>query len=389
MTVADIAIVGRGLMGTACARHLAEAGVSVALIGPDEPADPARHDGPFASHHDAARITRHIATDPDWARLSKRSLDRYRDLEARSGIAFYHPCGGMMAGLSAGPGAAFADAFLAVAREEAIACRVLSEAEAAVRFPMFRLPRGARSVLDPAGGWIGPRAFRRAEEALAEAAGAVILRDTVTGRDGGTLSLGSGDAVTAGHVVIATGGYAGLDGLLDAPPRLDVFGRTVVFVTVTEAEVEALRDMPTLIWMPEGFDHTLYLLPPVRYPDGIWRIKIGGEGDSPRLTTSADMTAWYRSGGGTEAGDRLRDALARLMPGLPMERTETGACAITFTQSGKPIVARIDAGTTVLTGGNGAGAKCADELGRLGAIVAQGGTLTGEGYGCDFALGLS
>jgi sarcosine oxidase len=34
----------------------------------------------------------------------------------------------------------------------------------------------------------------------------------------------------------------------------------------------------------------------------------------------------------------------------------------------------------VLTAGNGAGAKCADELGRLGALVASGGAIPSEIY---------
>ena len=54
----DFAVIGRGLWGTAAAMYLAQAGHRVALIGPSEPADPCRFDGPFASYHDAGRITR-------------------------------------------------------------------------------------------------------------------------------------------------------------------------------------------------------------------------------------------------------------------------------------------------------------------------------------------
>ena len=171
----DFAVIGRGLMGTACARHLAEGGHSVALIGPDEPADPATHDGPFASHHDAGRITRILAHDADWARLSARSIARYRDIGARSGIDFYHPVGGMMAAPSEGPGAAFGDAFLAVADAEGIAHDRLDGAPLSERFPMFEFAPGTRAAWDPAGGWIDPRAMRRAEEALAVAAGASVF----------------------------------------------------------------------------------------------------------------------------------------------------------------------------------------------------------------------
>ncbi|MDG4647147.1 FAD-dependent oxidoreductase [Roseibacterium sp. SDUM158017] len=380
----DLAVIGRGLMGTACARHLAEAGRSVALIGPDEPEDAAAFEGPFASHHDAGRITRILAADADWSRLSARSVARYRDIEARSGIAFYHPVGGMMAAPSEGHGKAFGDAFLAVADAEGIAHDRLSDAALAARFTMLRFAPGTRAAWDPAGGWIDPRAMRRAEEALAVQAGATVLRETAVRRRGGEVALGSGQIVVAGHVVVATGGYAGMDALLPRPPRLQVFGRTVAFAEVGRDQAAAFADMPALIFFPEGHGHDLYVLPPILYPDGRWLVKIGGESTSPSLGSAAEMAAWFRGGGSVEAGRGLLRELARLMPDLPMERTSVGACAVTFTATGKPCIARLDETVTVLTGGNGAGAKCADELGRLGAMVAEGASLAAEGYGCDF-----
>ncbi len=38
-------VVGRGMMGSAAARHLSKVTDGVALIGPDEPAHPLQHDG--------------------------------------------------------------------------------------------------------------------------------------------------------------------------------------------------------------------------------------------------------------------------------------------------------------------------------------------------------
>lgn len=54
----DYIVVGRGLIGTAAARHLSHRGHRVALIGPSEPACRHRHRGPFGSHYDEGRITR-------------------------------------------------------------------------------------------------------------------------------------------------------------------------------------------------------------------------------------------------------------------------------------------------------------------------------------------
>jgi sarcosine oxidase len=70
----------------------------VALIGPDEPADRWTHQGVFASHYDEGRITRILDADRIWALLAQRSIARYREIEARSGIPFYHEVGHLTVG---------------------------------------------------------------------------------------------------------------------------------------------------------------------------------------------------------------------------------------------------------------------------------------------------
>ncbi|PWK60101.1 glycine/D-amino acid oxidase-like deaminating enzyme [Roseicyclus mahoneyensis] len=381
----DVAVIGRGLMGTACAMHLAQRGCRVALVGPDEPADPAAHDGPFGSFHDAGRITRAIAHDPVWARLSTRSLLRYREIEARTGIAFYTPCGGVMAGPLDGPLAGFTAGFLETPKALGLAHDRLSGAALARRFPMFDLPAGSEAVFDPVGGTIDPRAMRRAHEALAVTAGAEVVATHAMGRDGGTVALASGGRVSADHVVVATGGWASAAPLTADRPAMRVYQRTVAFAEVSEAEAARLSDMPSLIWVPEGDPTDRYLLPPIRYPDGRRYIKIGGELTSPEAIDGAALNAWFKTSGGAEAGASLLADLVALMPDLRIERTATAPCAVTFTRTDYPYIARLDDRVTLLTGGNGSAAKCADELGRLGSVAALGGSVAAEGLGADFA----
>jgi len=80
VTTVDVAVIGRGLIGSAAARHLAEAGVSTALIGPAEPAERTSSPGPFSSHADEGRITRVTARNRQWATLAARSITRYPDI---------------------------------------------------------------------------------------------------------------------------------------------------------------------------------------------------------------------------------------------------------------------------------------------------------------------
>lgn len=377
----DFIVVGRGLMGTACARHLAEGGARVALVGPDEPADLSTDPGPFASHHDEARITRRLAVDPDWSRLSSRSIDRYGEIRGASGLTFHDPCGAMMVGPD---GHSFTQSALEVAASLNVPNSRLGDVGLAERFPYLSFTRGTTALWEASGGVINPRRLRAALEILAARAGAQVHRDTVRRIDGNGVVPARGEPLRGGHVVLATGGYAHTGGLLPARPVMDILARTIVFARVTDPEAAALAGMPAMIWMPHDLDHDLYLLPPVRYPDGQLWIKIGGQEDSRRLTTDAEMAAWFRSDGDRETGAALLASLRALMPGLTFPATRTGACVISNTPTGHPFIERLTERLTILTGGNGAAAKNCDEIGRLGAMAARGESLAGQGYDCDF-----
>ncbi|MBF9032701.1 FAD-dependent oxidoreductase [Rhodobacterales bacterium HKCCE2091] len=371
----DVAIVGRGLWGTAAAMHLARQGAKVVLIGPGEPADRAQHEGPFASHHDAGRITRRIADTAFWSRISSRSIDRYAGLEAESGIPFYTRSGGLMAGL---PGD-YADGFLGTATDEGFAHQRYSDTTARQRFPMLRLDPGSLAAFDPDGGTVDPRAMRAAHETLALRAGAEVVDAAALALTGTGVALETGRHVAAGQVIVATGAWAALSSLLPRPAAMTVYARTVVLAEVDEAERDRLATMPSLVVWPAGRDHTLYLLPPVRYLDGKWRLKIGGEGDGPTLTDAAEAVTWFRSPGSAAVGERLLAALLALLPGLALGPTHTEACAVSFTRTGLPYIERLTERVILAAGGCGAGAKCADEVGRLAAVIALGGSLADEG----------
>ena len=73
--------------------------------------------------------------------------------------------------------------------------------------------------------------------------------------------------------------------------------------------------MPSVIY--KGAEHWAYLLPPIAYPDGTTRIKLGGgyhaaEGAGRELCSTEALVEWYRSGGeaaATQAQTRSRVSL--------------------------------------------------------------------------------
>ena len=379
----DVIVIGGGMMGAPCARYLAEAGRSVALVAAPEPRG-ANSDGPFASHHDAARITRRVAADPIWSRLSCRSIDRYADLEARSGKRIFHETGAVMAGPRDGPMEGFTESFLKVAAALPPPPPILGICDAWERTGLALPDGSAISHETRLGGWIDPRAMRDAQMALAREAGAILYPTSATAQDGGIVTLADGARIEGAQVVVATGPHAASDGLLPRVPMMTVWARTIAFARLSEAEGARLADMPSVIWVPDGWDHDLYMLPPVRYPDGRLYLKIGGQLDGPRIRSAVKMRAWFHGTGDVAFGDRLLAEMRGVLPGLAIEATHTEPCAVVWTETGHPYIERLDSQVTALCGGNGAAAKCGDEIGRLGAMVAMGRSLAGEGYDADF-----
>lgn len=88
-----LAVIGRGMIGSAAARHLSRMGHDVALIGPDEPADFSRHNGVFGSHYDEGRITRRFDPEPFWVQMNCAAISRYDEISAESGEEFYREVG--------------------------------------------------------------------------------------------------------------------------------------------------------------------------------------------------------------------------------------------------------------------------------------------------------
>ncbi|MBP2444911.1 NAD(P)/FAD-dependent oxidoreductase [Rhizobium leguminosarum] len=378
-------VVGRGLMGAAAARHLARQVDGVAVIGPDEPDDRKAHQGVFASHYDEGRITRTIDPDRNWALLANRSIGRYGEIARDSGIDFYREAGCVVV-------APDESDYLERTRQAAVSLGVetilLGEAGLKAAFPFFAFPDGAAGVFEARGaGHISPRKLVKAQSLLAEKAGAAVIRDHVVSirSEGGSavVETAGGRTYRGEKVLLAAGGFSIAEGLLPKPVAMTVYGRTVTLFEVSEADAAGLSTMPSLILNVPGIH--IYLLPPIRYPDGKLYLKIGGDPDDLALRDEAAMRAWFK----TEGRETVRAYLKRIVEGLVPDMAplsiSTAACVVSQTESGHPMIGYTSSPEiAVLTGCAGTSAKSSDEIGRLGAELLLAGRISEQGYSTDF-----
>ncbi len=350
------------MIGSAAARHLAKARHDVTLIGPGEPADWSKHTGAFASHYDEGRITRMNDRKPFFARASAASIRRYGEIEAESGIPFFTPCGALMAGSDTAMAA-----IESATRGLEVVCDHLAPDALAQRFPYLSLPPGYSGKYEPGdAGHVSPRNLVAAQQAAARRHGARRVLEEAQAVAPGRVTTET-QTLETDEVIVAAGGWT--DGLLGRR-TLDVYARTVAFHEIGPAEEERLANMPSIVM--ESHDD-IYILPPVRYPDGKLWLKLGGDPTDDLLPDPAAITEWYRSGGNAERGHYLTERIREIIPGLAFESRFHKPCVTTWSKDRLPEIRRLEARLVVAAAGNGAGAKCSDELGRMAAEVATGG----------------
>ncbi|ODR88214.1 NAD(P)/FAD-dependent oxidoreductase [Sinorhizobium alkalisoli] len=387
----DFVVVGKGMMGAAAARHLSLAGASVALVGPDEPEDWASHGGVFASHYDNARITRTIDADPVWARLARRSIDRYPEIADASGMDFYFESGCLIAAPAPGGDFDYLEKVERARDRLGVEAPLIGGGALAKRFPWFRFAAGHAGVHEASGaGYINPRALVRAQTKAAERQGARIIRSEVVSVseevEQVVVATADGRAIRAGRVLVAAGGFSLSTALLARPIDLDVKARSVLFAEVGEDDLPGFEGMPSLIVAAPEQEKSYYLLPPVAYADGKHYIKIGGDPTDRVLAGEPAVRDWFRSGGSAEAASHMDGLLSEVMPRFKPVSTHFSPCVTSFTRHGYPYIGFASERVAVLTGGNGQAAKSSDEIGKLGAMLAMEGRLNASEYETDFAV---
>ena len=372
----DVIVIGKGMFGAAASRYLSQTGVKVALIGPDEPADPATHTGVFGAHYDEGRITYHMADDSLWAELDHRSLERFPQLEAVSGIDFYTSQGYLYVASKATDEGCFS-LWEMLATRFGLTYETLDRQKLRQQFPHLHFAEDCLGLWEKAGGgFFSPRRFIQAMLTLAQRQGLTIIPDRVTDirttDHSVTITTETGESYKAQKILLATGAFSSANGLLPRPLALRHKREFVLLADLSPAEANRLKNLPAFVYMVASEQLAeLYFLPPIRYPNGRTYLKMGANTLADSYAERVEeVCAWYRSGDSEVMRPAMQAMMQQVVPHLHAEAWPTHRCVITRTAHGRPYIdAVIPDRLYVTIGGNGQGAKAADAIGELAAAL--------------------
>ncbi|WAQ95661.1 MTOX-like protein [Mya arenaria] len=386
----DLCVVGAGMIGSAAAKYATRTpNTSVCLIGQSELKNRADNgSGIWGAHYDESRVVRASDPDPIWTHLARLSVGRFREIEERSGIQFFHEVGTLWVG----EGEYFCKA-TSVTYQEKTGVNVLNSNDLHSKYPYLTFNSKDNGVLEKShAGYLNPRKLVQAQIYLAQKNGCDYLDDIVKSVSRENTSNGTavmevltekGKRVQCRKVLIATGAFTDFRSLL---PGLKV-QQNLITLTVTHAEIteevamSMLREMPCVLysgyghpdWFPEfpRYDNGMtgfYMTPPIRYPDDRYYVKLGHFRDTlnHELKSAREVGDLYKYGN-QDLGEKTVQFMKTLLKGIPIKKWKSDSCVTACTPSGRPYIDMVHEQLGVAVGGNGFAAKSSDEIGRASA----------------------
>ena len=350
--LADVVVVGAGVMGAATAWQLARSGRQVVLVD----RFPAGHT--CGASHGASRIYRQAYRSVRYLRLAAQALPLWRELEAETGATLLTVTGGVDHG---GPAVVAEIAGIMAAHD--VRHEWLDPERAALLWPGMRFDGPVLHQPDRAGRIDADQAVA-AFTAAACGHGAEIRRPlAVTGidvRGEDLVRVHTEDGVlSARRVVVSAGAWTArlLGGAFPLPP---------LRVTQEQPAYFPFRDTPPCVARQGDWPSFIHHTPGIVYglTDPCGEVKVGLHGTGPpcdpdrRTFTPEPDGLW-----------RLQDYVATWLPGLDHTRPTPISCTYTSTPDAEFVLERH--GPVVIGAGfSGHGFKHAPAVGRVLADLA-------------------
>ncbi|MCV9961932.1 N-methyl-L-tryptophan oxidase [Pararhizobium sp. BT-229] len=249
----DYAVIGLGVMGASTLYFLAQSGGKV--VGVDVHSPP--HG--LGASHGGYKVTREaVAEGPAYLHFARRSNALLRDLEQRCGASLMQRTGTLIIGSEATDStSSFLHDTVRIAKANGIPHEVMPSKELRRRYPqLIGVADEDAGYLEPDAGFIRPELLLDLQIALAEQAGAQILRNTAVKRiapiSGGVEIETEEGLIRTRQAVVAAGRWMG-ELLGDRFSSLLTVSRQRTFTfRVRDAAAYRAERFPTLMWFRES-----------------------------------------------------------------------------------------------------------------------------------------
>ena len=369
----DSIVIGRGLIGSSAAKYISRFQKNVALIGPDE--ETAFKEGiVFASHYDQARIQSLLGKNEIYTLLNQQSANEYSALEEESGIRFHSKVGCLIVNPAATD--SYQNTYKERAKRFGVNYQTFDNLDSLKSFNSdYVFPDSATGFFEAApAGTINPGLLIKAQLEVFKKNRGEIFNKIVNGvsyeKEVIKISCIDNKIFYAKKVLLAPGAFTNFLNLLERKLFLKLKSETTIWVKVNAEEAKRLSSLPPLLYkIDEPEIQDIYLIRPIKYPDGNYYLKMGANIPSDFYFKSLEeIQNWFLKDKSVDNIRVLLNALKSILPGLTIEESFEKKCIVTYTKHGQPYIGALENnGLYIAAGGNGYGAMCSEALGNIAA----------------------
>jgi glycine/D-amino acid oxidase-like deaminating enzyme len=189
------------------------------------------------------------------------------------------------------------------------------------------------------------------------------------------IKLKNGDEINSKKVVVACGAFTNFFNVLPnkRPLDLQLVGHCVTRFELDDEDSKKMADLPCMNYKRNHNSSYVYILPPIKYPNGKTYLKIGhvtypsmDENKIAQTLHSLDeVQQWYCQGEYPKAKKFFEKSFKSIYPGVRAISVEQDFCVMAMTTSRDPLIGFVEENFMVATGGNGKSAKFGLEIGRI------------------------